>query len=207
MKYLVTDVETGGFEGTSLLSAYFGVYDKEFNLLDELELFVRPENHQYVVTAEALAINKIDLIEHEKYAIPYKDAGTILYHFLEKNSVSYKYFVPEGSNINSVVPLTCSEVEVTIDKLCPLGHNVTFDILRIKEDLISEGSWLKYVSYRVRDTGVYGNILKDKGLIPETISGSLGSYATNFGIDATGAHDAKKDCEITVAVYKEMLKL
>lgn len=181
--FLVTDVETGGFEGTSLLSAYFGVLDENFNLVDELELFVRSKDHIYKVTAEALSINKINLIEHEKIAITYEQAGTALFEFLCKNTDDGKI------------------------KLGPIGHNVIFDIVRIKKDLISDGSWLKFVSYRIRDTGGIGNYLKDKGLIPKEISGSLSSYAGFFGIDSSKAHDAKADCQMTVEVYKRMLKL
>ena len=206
MKYLVTDVETGGLKGTSLLSAYFGVLDENLNLLDELELFVRPDNHQYVVTAEALGINKINLIEHEKKAITYKEAGTKLFNFLEVNSSFPKYMIPEGSDITKL-KLNDHQIGWGIEKLEPLGHNVSFDIIRIKEDLISEGSWLKFVSYRLMDTGGIGNFLKKQGKIPKEISGSLSSYATHFGVDYTGAHDAKCDCQITVAVFKEMLKL
>lgn len=183
MKFLVTDVETGGFEGTSLLSVYFGVLDEDFNLLDELEVFVRPKDHIYKVTAEALRINKINLIAHEERAMTYADAGTLLFDFLQKNS--------NGGTL----------------KLEPLGHNVYFDIVRIKEDLISNGSWLKYVSYRVNDTGGIGSFLKKQGKIPSDISGSLSSYATYFGIDTSRAHDAKGDCEMVIEIFKRMLKL
>lgn len=215
MKYLVTDVETGGFEGTSLLSAYFGVLDENLNLLDELELFVRPDNRQYVVTAEALAINKINLIEHEKKAVTYKEAGTLLFNFLQKNSTNVQYINEVGIPLPQIAPgaiYTYSNkpailTESTITKLEPIGHNVAFDIQRIKKDLISEGSWLKFVSYRVLDTGVIGNYLKKKGRIPSEISGSLSSYADHFGIDKSKAHDAKGDCEMTVEVFKHMLRL
>lgn len=183
MKYLVTDVETGGFEGTSLLTAYFGVLDEKFNLIDELELFLRPKDHIYCVEAQALVVNKIDLIEHEKKAIPYSDGGTMLFNFLKRNSM-------DG-----------------LIKLEPLGHNVVFDIVRIKKDLVSEGSWLKFVSYRLRDTGGIGNFLKDQGKIPKEISGSLGSYCDYFSIDKSKAHDARGDCMMVVELYKRMIKL
>ena len=182
MRYLVTDVETGGFQGTSLLSAYFGLLDDKLNLIDELNLFVKPDDGIYAVTAEALGVNKISLIEHDKVAITYKEAGTKLYQFLHKNY------------INGEKPL-------------PLGHNVAFDVVRIKQDLISEGSWNNFVSYRVVDTGTIGTYLKILGKIPSDISGSLSSYAKHFGIDFSGAHDAKNDCIMTTLVFKEMLKL
>jgi DNA polymerase III epsilon subunit-like protein len=215
-KYLALDCETGGFEGTSLLSLYCGVYDESFTLLDELELFLRPKDHIYHVTAEALGINKINLIEHETKAIPYNEGGTKLYDFLNKNSMNVKFFIPEGINLDKILTgdmvsfVTTKEAqpfEATFDKLEPLGHNVSGDIRLVKEFLISPGSYDKYVSYRVQDTGTVGNFLKKQGKIPKEISGSLGSYATHFGIDNSKAHDAKGDVKMTVAVYKEMLKL
>lgn len=216
-KYLALDCETGGLEGTSLLSLYCGVYDESFNLLNELELFLRPKDHIYYVTAEGLGINKIDLVEHEKKAIPYAEGGTLLYNFLRTNSMEVKFFIPEGVDININSPIgglikvivTPENIpyEQTFDKLEPLGHNVSGDIRLVKENLISEGSWLKYVSYRTQDTGVVGNFLKKQGKIPKEISGSLSSLAEHFKIDSSKAHDAKGDVEMTVNVYKEMLKL
>ncbi len=216
-KYLVLDCETGGLEGTSLLSLYCAVLDEDFNTLDSLELFLRPKDHIYHVTAEGLGINKINLIEHEKKAIPYAEGGTLLYNFLRDNSMDIKFFIPVGADIDiehragSLVKIVVTPenipYEQSFDKLELLGHNVSGDIRLVKEFLISEGSWVKYVSYRVQDTGVVGNFLKKQGKIPKEISGSLSSYCDHFKIDNSKAHDAKGDCEMTVNVYKEMLKL
>jgi DNA polymerase III epsilon subunit-like protein len=219
-KYLALDCETGGLEGTSLLSLYCGVYDESFTLLDELELFLRPKDHIYHVTAEGLGINKIDLVEHEKKAIPYAEGGTLLYDFIEKHSVAHNYYIPAGVDIREIANLRLESWSgspmlkiaalgngTTIEKLEPLGHNVDGDIRLVKENLISEGSWLKYVSYRVQDTGVVGNFLKKQGKIPKEISGSLSSYAEHFKVDNTKAHDAKADVIMCINVYKEMLKL
>lgn len=236
MKYLVLDTETGGIgPEVSLLSAYFRVLDENLNLLDELELFLKPNDGLYKVTAEALGINKIDLVEHEKKAITYREGGTKLFDFLQRNSMNIKYFIPEGTDIKDIANLRkitessgrymsvdrteaikanwnlikniSSTIESTIEKLEPLGHNVAFDIIKIKDNLISEGSWLKYVSYRLLDTGVIGNYLKKTGRIPKEISGSLGSYCDHFKVDKTKAHDAKGDVIMTIEVFKEMLKL
>lgn len=201
-KYLVMDCETGGFEGTSLLSFYFGVLDENFNVLDELDLLLRPKDHIYHINPEALEVNKIDLIAHDKIAIPYAEGGTKLFEFLQRNSAVPKYFIPTVPNAHDKVLY-----EFTIEKLEPLGHNVSGDIRRVKEDLISPGSWDKFVSYRVQDTGTVGNFLKKQGKIPKEISGSLSSYCDYFKVDRTQAHTAKGDVLMTAAVYKEMLKL
>ena len=216
MKYLVLDTETGGIgPDVSLLTVYLGVLDENLNLLDELELFLKPNDGIYKTTAEALGINKINLVEHEKKAVTYREGGTLLFQFLQKNSFVFQYIVPAGTDIVhiryigdlSMYKDIVQPIGSTIDKLEPLGHNVAFDIIKIKDNLISEGSWLKFVSYRLLDTGTIGNFLKKKGKIPKEISGSLSSYCDHFKVDKTGAHDAKKDCEMTVAIFKEMLKL
>lgn len=219
MKYLVMDCETGGFEGTSLLSFYFGVLDEDFNVLDELDLLLRPKDHIYHINPEALEVNKINLIEHDKKAIPYNEGGTLLFNFLQQHSAIPQIFIPAGTPVDKLYDdlargmatmAGITDIQIrppTIEKLEPLGHNVSGDIRRVKEDLVSEGSWNKFVSYRVQDTGTVGNFLKKQGKIPKEISGSLSSYCDHFKIDRTEAHTAKGDCIMTALVYKEMLKL
>ncbi len=183
MKYLALDTETGGFEGTSLLTAYFSVQDEDFNEVDSLLLEMKPEDGKYIVTAEALRINGIDLKLHDQRAITYKEAGTKLFNFLMGNSI------------------------MGADKLIPVGHNVQFDIQKIIEFLISKGSWQKFVSYRTMDTGVIARACIQAGLIPPSVSGSLGSIAEHFGVDTTQAHTADHDVFMTMAVLERMLEL
>lgn len=182
-KYLVTDVETGGFEGTSLLTAYFAILNEQLNIVNDLYLFVKPNDGIYHIDPQAMVVNKIDLITHDAKAITYKEAGQKLYAFLDANTNGGE-FKPQ-----------------------PLGHNVYFDIDRIKADLISPGSWGKMVSYRLIDTGVVGSFLKDSGKIPSDISGSLGSYCQYFGIDTQRAHDAQGDCVMVMNLYRKMKEL
>lgn len=182
--YLSFDVETGGLgHDKSLLTAYFIVLDEEFNKVADLSLRVKPNDGIYKVTAKALEINKIDLIKHDAVAITEQEAGTKLYEFLEQVN-------PDGKI-----------------KLEPLGHNVGFDIEFICASIITKNTWLKYVSYRLLDTGGIGNFLKKAGYIPKEISGSLGSYAQFFGISQEGAHTAEDDVRMTVDVYQGMLNL
>jgi len=183
MKYIALDTETGGFEGTSLLTAYFSVLDENFNELDNLLLEMKPEDGKYVVTAEALRINGIDLKLHDQRAITYKEAGTKLYNFLNGNSIL-------GS-----------------EKLIPVGHNVAFDILKLYEFLINKGTWQKFVSYRTMDTGVIARACIQAGLMPTSVSGSLSSVAEYFNIDTTQAHTADHDVFMTISVLEKMLEL
>lgn len=182
-KYIVLDVETGGIGlGTSLLTAYFAVFDENFNLTDSLYLYLKPEDDRYVVTAEALGVNGINLIEHQKRAMTYKDAKPLLYNFLKNNH--------QG------------------EKLIPIGHGIVFDIVRVKEYLISSGSWESFVSYRTLDTSSVARFLNAAGCIPDSVSGSLGSLVKHFNLPSLGElHDAKTDALQTVEVLKCLFKL
>lgn len=183
MKYLVLDTETGGFEGTSLLTACFTVVDEVFNERDHLLLEMKPEDGKYVVTAEALRINGIDLKAHDVRALTYKEAGTKLYNFLNGNSIL-------GS-----------------EKLIPVGHNVMFDILKIQEFLMSKGTWNKFVSYRTLDTGTIARACIAAGLLPLSVSGSLSSIAEHFNINTSAAHSADGDVIMTTMVLEKLLEL
>lgn len=181
-KYIAIDCETGGI-GTdkSLLTAYFGVYDEAFQLRSDLYLHVKPNDGIYKVTAEALSINKINLVEHNQEAITEKEAGTRLYDFLY------------NANINGK------------DKLIPIGHNVAFDIKFLQEHLVGQGTWEKFVSYRVLDTGVIAQFFKTAGILSEDISGGLGSLAAHYKISQSNAHTAKEDAQVTVKVLQNMI--
>ena len=183
-RYISLDCETGGIGiEKSLLTVYLEVLDEKLDMLDSLDLTIKPNDSIYHCTAEALGINKIDLVKHDKVAIVEKAAGQMLYKFLDTLSA------------NGTI------------KLMPLGQNVQFDIKFLQAHLISQGTWEKFVSYRVRDTGVLGNSMLDAGLIPSTVSGSLTSYCQYFGINLVDAHTASGDVKATIAVYKKMLEV
>lgn len=185
MKYIAHDNETGGIgHDKSLLTSYFAVLDKDFCLIDELYLHTKPQNGIYNITAEALSINGIDLIKHDKMALTESENGKLLRDFLIKNS-------DKGA-----------------DKLQPLGHNVAFDLEFIYAKLLNKKEAQKYISYRVRDTGTVGAFLIDCGIIPSTVSGSLKSFSDYFKITPIGGlHDAEVDTWLSIEVYKEMIKL
>lgn len=181
--YLALDCETGGISvDTSLLTAYLAVLNEKFELTDELELYVKPEDGKYIVTGQALEINRIDLSLHDKTAITYKAAKPILYEFLTRNNHGVK--------------------------LTPIGHGVAFDIQRIKKDLISEGSWETFVSYRTLDTSAAVQFLRAAGKFPDSVSGSLGSLVSHFKLPSKGQlHNAKNDTLQTVSCLLQLINL
>lgn len=188
MKYFLgIDIETGGLTAdVSLLTAYFGFYELvngKFNKLDELDLKIKPNDGIYRVTGESLAINNINLVEHDKIAIFEKIAGQELYKKLQNWFVFSK------------------------DKFIPVGHNVAFDIRKITTTLISMGSWENFVSYRVMDTCTIAQFQRISGKLPENLSCSLGHLAGYYKVQINGKHhEAKCDVEMTMAVLENLMK-
>lgn len=179
-KYIALDCETGGVaNNTSLLTAYLAVLDEQLNIVEDLYLNCKPSDGVYVVTGKAMEINGIDLKEHDKAALAYKECGGILYTFLKNN---YKD-----------------------SKLIPLGHGVKFDCLRMITHLVSQGTWDNFVSYRVLDTATIALFLIDMRLLPIDLSCSLDSLVKHFKIGEQGKnnHNAKKDTFFSIEVYKK----
>jgi len=185
-KYLALDTETGGLDyDCSLLTAYFVVLDSDMKtVLGELELKVKPNaKAPYRVTVEALGINKINLLEHDKVAVTESEAGKQLMDFLQAHN-------QDGRN-----------------KLIPIGQNVIFDEMFIWEHLLSKANWQKFVSYRRLDTGTVAEFLRYTGHIPTDVKGSLVAIASFLDVNFPNAHDAKADTLATVRVLRKMKKL
>jgi DNA polymerase III epsilon subunit-like protein len=184
-RYLSIDCETGGISPeTSLLTAFFGLHDEAFSLIDSYYAFIKPDDGIYRVEAQGLQVNKISIPDHDLQAKPpsviRSELGAFLYRISEQGK----------------------------EKPIPIGHNVKFDIQRIVGTLIGQKTWDHCVSYRTLDTGPIGQFLKLQGKLPDSVSGSLESYATHFGIEAPGAfHGARTDALVTVMVLVKMLAL
>lgn len=181
-KYIVLDTETGGIpEETSLLTAYFGVFDEYFELRDELDLKIKPDSGMYVVEAGGLRVNGIDLIAHDAEADTQKEAASQIYDFLFRNRIES-------------------------DKLIPVGHNVHFDIEKVVKNTLTKKSWENFVGYRKIDTATIARFLMDAGHMPKHLNASLGTLCEYFGIQFA-AHTAKGDALATMEVYRQMRQL
>lgn len=185
MKYLFLDCEMGGRElKYSLLTAYFLVTDEKFSPLGDLSLAVKPDDGVYVVSGQGMQVNKIDLAEHDKIAVPYKQAKPTLFQFLDKMS--------------------------GFGRLTPVGHGVKGDIAHLINTLISEGSWEQHCTYHYIDTSVFLQILRAQGKMPMDCDGSITALADYFGIKGPTVpkwHDAKFDTQMTMRVFQKMLSL
>lgn len=183
--YLPMDNETGGLApNVSLLSTYLEVVDENFNVLDSLELYVKPNDGVYLVEAGGLEVNKINLVDHDKVAISYSEAGQKLFRFLQKNS---------------------KDGEI---KLIPVGKNVGGDVSWLQQHLLSKKNMDKFVSYRIIDITGLAMSLQIKGKLPFDLGLSLGSLVEFFNISIPGnQHEAKYDTKATMLVYSKLLDL
>ncbi len=189
-RFLFLDAEFGGigFE-YSLLTVYFQVTDKNFNVLGELDLAVKPNDGIYHICGEAMNVNKIDIRTHDSRAINYTKAGTELYNFLKLHS--------DGGKI----------------KLIPTGHGVRGDLDQVWDKLLRRKSWESFCSYRMMDTSILIQFFKSIGKLPVEVSGSLELAAKYFNITPPSGdigeyfHNAKYDTLMTKEVYFKLREL
>lgn len=172
-------------EKYSLLTSYLMMTDDRFNVIGDLYLYLRPDDGVYKVCAEAMAINKIDLVLHNQRSITYKEGGTKLYNWLKT--------LTDGGKVKATV----------------VGHGIHGDVDWITYHLMNRNSWETFTSYRKLDTSSNCQFLKSCGLFPEDVSGSLTSLAKHFNVvvDENQTHDAKYDTQLTFQVFLELRKL
>lgn len=182
-KFIALDTETGGLDTNvvSLLTVALVLLDENLNVTEILDLRTKPKDGIYKVTGQALDVNKIDLTKHDKEAMTYEEAATKIYDFLNKATDNGKV------------------------KLIPLGHNIYYDLQLIFKNLLTRNTWEKFVSYRLQDTGVLGQFLKEIGVIPQETGSSLGSLVNHYQIVTGTLHNALEDTMAVVELYKRMI--
>jgi len=182
MHYLWYDCETGGTDARkhSILTAYFAIYNKQWEKLDEIELFFKPDEGEIVAEAKALEVTGIDLAEHIKDSRTKtcKENKQILLKFLEKYKIKGKR-----------------------RHFRPCGQNIGFDENFIMTQVVPENEWRKLVHYRALDTLQILTFLQDIDFLPADL-GNLESQVEYFNVPKGRAHDAKEDIRMTVDVYK-----
>ena len=188
MNILAYDTETGGLEAGvhSLLTAYFCVLNPEtFEMIDELDLKVKPNNGKYNVTPKAMEINGINLEEHDKVALTYAEANKALKAWLDKNKIKGKR-----------------------NHYISLGQNVSFDIGFLKATILPEADYKAAgIYYGQLDTKAIVDFLKIIGIFPQTMQTSLGNIVDHLNLPKRKAHEAKDDVLMTVDVFKGLVDL
>lgn len=180
--YLAFDCETTGLlPKCNILTAYFVILDNKLNILDELHLMIR--HNYYIVFTKALEVNKIDLIEHDKIALPLTNATQNLITFLNKYNTKYKI----------------------------IGHNIQFDIdMIINNKLISPDNLKTYFDTDYYfDTYKIAKLLKSKNKINKCQSLSLSKLCYYFDINSNNDkfHDSKYDTLCTIELFKKLIEL
>jgi DNA polymerase III epsilon subunit-like protein len=145
---------------------------------------LKPNDGLYKIEPESLTINNINLVEHDKVAIPYSQGGQKLVALLKKHSKGGK------------------------DSLIPLGHNVPFDITKVCDNLLGRKTWNQFVSYRIQDTQVIGRFMQMARWLDPNESMSLFNQAKLWGISIPGVeHTSKYDTLLTVELYKKQIEV
>lgn len=185
IKICACDVETGGLElHHSLLTLYMCVLDDDNNVVDEIDLKLKPADHKIVFEKEAMDVNGIDLEEH------LANPETLTY---EEGREKFLEF--------------CAKHRTGKRSLRPAGHNIAdFDIPMIQTWLkISKEEWREIFHYRLLDTSPILTAMQDAGWLPEEL-GSQDSMVKYYGIKQLKSHVAKNDTLMWVGVYNAMLQ-
>lgn len=196
--YLFMDTETGGLTTDhSLLTVSLIPVDKQFQVvpmtyLDPLTgqtvqtdsgLYIGVKHEPYVVSQEALAVNKIDINEHDRTAVPLHMARDLVRSFIThaQQLFNRKYLVPAG-------------------------HNVAFDAGFVKAYLLTAEEWDKFFCYPALDTAAVARFLNAAGYIGGGYS--LTSLRDKFlGSTFGEAHDAEVDNLTSIALAHKFTQL
>lgn len=190
MKYLIIDTETGGLspEIHSLLTVGFVVMDNE-KIIDTTEFKIKHKN--FVVTPEALNVNKINLLDLNE------EISDVMNRMV--------YFLGRHFKENERIVL--------------MGHNVSFDIGFIKKFWIEnldksefttitkeKLKWEKRFSHHYVDTMQIAKFLVDCKKLPIK-SVSLENLIDYFNLKAESRHTALEDAIMTGLSYRKLKEL
>lgn len=181
-KYFLFDTETGGIrKEMSLLTLYGHILDDNLNILDTIDLKIKPDDGVYHLTAQGLGINRINIMVHDQVAKPVSEV---------KNRFK-NYIVGWALN----------------QKLTPIGHNVRFDVKFVKTHLLED--WDRYFDRRHIDTASIGKFLALTGIVPKLNSYSLADMAAAMllEVDESKRHEASYDADLTLNVLRSMTNL
>ncbi len=188
-KLLVLDTESGGLDPLthSLLSIGCVVWEDN-KLGPEIEILVRED--PFVVTAKALEVNRIDLVEHAAKAVSPTGAQSKLASFV----------------------LTHFEAEIRYGTKVPIvAHNPEHDVgfirrlFRIAE---TRTPYDTYFSHRKLDTASVLRYLSLTGKVPDTAVSSDG-WIQHFGIKVPKSrrHTALGDARATAQLLTKLVGL
>lgn len=180
-RLLFIDTETGGLDPGkhSLLSLALVVWEDE-KLIDPKEWLINDGN--FIVTKEALAVNKIDIREHRRTAMKPSKAIEEIFEYTEK------HFPQER-------------------KIVLAGHNVHFDANFLKVFFSQNNvNFSQHFSHRIIDTSSILYYLYMAGRIKERAISSDEAFAL-FEIKVEGRHTALGDAIATANLFSKLIHL
>lgn len=189
MNYLLLhDKETGGLDPktSDVLTGYYAIVNEDLQIVDDLNLKLKPDGRLPNAEAGALKHNKINLAEH------LADPATITYSAAipQIEALIRKYLKKNGRYSN----------------IRPFGYNIDFDLSFEWQHLIQKAHWDTMIHYVSVDPKRNMDFLKDAGWFPKDL-GSLVSVNDYLGLPKRLAHNAKEDCLMTLDVHKVMLQI
>jgi hypothetical protein len=187
--YLAFDTETGSLSPKSgdLLTAYFAILDENLNILEELDLKLKPNEGLPVAEAGALKVNGINIQKHieDPATITYAEGRVRLVQLLKK------YHKKTGR----------------FNNLRAYGYNILgFDIGWVQEYLLPEEEWRNFLHYKAVDVMQEVDFLKRVGWFPADL-GTLSTVSDFLGLPKRSMHEARNDVLTTIEVDKKVLEL
>jgi DNA polymerase III subunit epsilon len=180
-RLLFIDTETGGLDPDkhSLLSVGMVVWEDR-QIIDSTEILLN--DGILSVTAEALAINKIDIEKHKQSALSPSRAMDEILSFIGK------HFPGQG-------------------KITLAGHNVHFDAAFLKSFFsASNKDFSQFFSHRIIDTSSILYYLYLAGRIKQRAISSDEAFAL-FDIKVEGRHTALGDAIATAKLFTKLLSV
>lgn len=185
-KILILDTETGGLDPTKyscLTAALVAVDLNKKKVIDKL--YVQFKHDVYRVHPKALEVNRIDLIKHDKEALPVKEAVGKIVDFIQKN---FKGAMPAR----------------------PGGQNYPFDEGFLKVLFAEAGAdFSKFVHYSYLDTLPILRLMATFDIIPESAC-RLDGARKQFNIQSKKggqAHHAMTDVEDTISLFSILAEI
>jgi DNA polymerase III alpha subunit (gram-positive type) len=180
------DAETGGLTPQhSLLTLSCIAVDDKFNIVPigghNPGLYLRIRHDEYALTAGALAVNQINLVEHNEKGVDVKTASDMLRDFVSR---------------------ACAATNKK--RLVPAGHNVSFDVQFVRACLLNDAQWNEFFTYPFLDTAAVARFFTAAGRY-DGRGYSLGVLRRIFvpHTDGQTMHNAETDNLVSIELTKK----
>ena len=182
--FILIDIETTGFDEKKHQILEVGILViKDLKVIDQFE--VKIKHREYTITAKAMEVNNINIVEHEKEALFEKEAAERMLEFLNKH---------KGEDEGYIV----------------IGQNVAFDIKFLEEMFLRTYKIKEYrqvISYRNLDIMQLAMIKNIEGKI-SLEKQDLDSILKELNIEVPEKrHRALIDCYLEFKAMCKLLKM